>query len=178
MLKNELLWHLQGGSNLHFFDGFWHPGSKWLQVVPKMPPRRSPGGPRGAQSHPEHHFLMILARFWEDFEVILPTLGWSREYPKPKTSNITSKTLHPKLSAPNPTPKLQKGQYQNSGTIPPVPKPQKSISRIWAAFPLLLKSARVHVDIIFCQSSMKADPLAQQPTVQGKTRKPDLKPKT
>ena len=82
------------------------------------------------------------------------TFGWSRERPS------------------------YKSEYQNLGSIPPVPKPQKSISKNWAAFPLLLKSVRVHVDIIFCQSSMKADPLAQQPTVQGKTRNPDLTPKT
>ena len=110
--------------------------------------------------------------------MILSTSGWSRECPKPKTQNLKPKTHNSKPYTQNPASKLPKSQYQNLGSIPPVPKPQKSISKFWAAFPLLLKSARVHVDICFCQSTMKADPLAQQLTVLSKTRKTDLKLKT
>ena len=106
-------------------------------------------GPNGPRAPSKLDFLSILVdfgpilgRFWVDFEVIFATVGWSREYPEPKTSNLTPKTRHPKLGAQNPTPKLQKGPDQNLGSIPPVPKPQKSISKLWAAFPPALEECQ------------------------------------
>ena len=127
-----------GGQRNHFFDGFWHLGPRWC-------PRCLQGGSRGAQRHPKYQLLLIVDRFWVDFEVILATFGCSRECPSHK--------MNVKIWAAFPYAWRLQG-YQKSGSIPPVTQPPKWISKFGQHSVLLFKSAREQIAIWFCQSTM------------------------